>query len=102
MPTSITPNKRYPMALLITAIWLLCTSFAFKWSPHPQSSDDYYMVEYKPEHGGWRDWIKVMWEEGRQIYEVWIEQSSQLDCVRVRASNTTGQSGPTRPYCEGN
>jgi hypothetical protein len=103
MPNSIAPNNKYLMAVLITLIWLLCTSFTYQWSPISESGvDDFYVVEYKPEHGGWRDWIKVVWEEGKQIYEVWIEQSSELDCVRVRAINTTGQSGPTRPYCEGN
>jgi hypothetical protein len=83
-------------------VWLLCTGFTFKWSPTSKPGvDDFYMVEFKPSNGGWRDWNKVMREEGKQIYEVWIDKVSPLDCVRVRAINTTGRSGPTKPYCEG-
>jgi hypothetical protein len=92
---------RSPRIALFILIWLLCTSFTFKWSPHPKSHDDFYVVEYKPEHGGWRDWIKVMKVEGTKIYEVWIEQSTELDCVRVRAINTSGESAPTPRWCEG-
>jgi hypothetical protein len=86
---------------LFILIWLLCTSFTFKWSPHPKSDDDFYMVEYKPAHGGWRDWMRVNKVEGRKIYDVWIEPLTRFDCARVRAINTVGQSEPSKRNCEG-
>jgi len=88
------------IAVLIL-IWLLCTGFPFKFSPHPESDDDFYMVEYKPQRGGWRDWMRVNKVEGQKIYEVWIEPVTSFDCIRVRAINTVGQSLPSKRDCEG-
>jgi hypothetical protein len=92
---------RSPRIALFILIWLLCTSFTFKWSPHPTSDDDFYMVEYKPAHGGWRDWMRVNKVEGTKIYEVWIEPMTEKDCVKVRAINTVGQSQPSKWICQG-
>jgi hypothetical protein len=100
MSNSPTIRKGF-MLLLIAAIWLLCTSFSFKWIPHPLSDDDSYIVEFKPTHGGWRDWIKTNKVEGTKIYEVWIEPMTSFDCVRVRAINTVGQSAPSKWICKG-
>ncbi len=93
--------KREPQVLAFILIWLLCTGFTFKWKPHPESDDDFYMVELKPSHGGWRDWMRVNKVEDKKIYEVWIEMMTNKDCVRVRAINTIGQSIPTKQWCEG-
>jgi len=78
--------------------WFMLSGFIMplEWIMPEDSNHEHFIVEYKPEHGGWReaqtvprDWRMTIIEEHRQGQ--W--------CYRVRAINGAGRSGPSQIKC---
>ena len=74
---------------------MLAFTLPLNWQPADDSHEG-FVVEEKPEHGGWRDVVKLGRNERRYVV---VEERPGLWCYRLKATNQDGESPPTQRYC---